>query len=125
MIKIKLIIVSTFLLLTCCRHTSSSPLEVRVRLPQDPENLNPVTYTNTHGLQIINLLFQTLLQPTGTQAQLEPLLAEALPNAQRLDTAVQVSYQLRAVPCCHNGTPITAKDALFLMKLNKCPLLDN
>jgi peptide/nickel transport system substrate-binding protein len=125
MIKIRLRIVFAFLLLTCCRHSADVLQQVRVRLPQDPENINPVTYTNTQGLQIINLLFQSLLYTSGTQARLEPLLAQSLPTVQRSDTAVLITYRLRPQAIWDNGSPVTASDVNFSMKLIKCPGLTN
>lgn len=114
-----------FVFLTCCKHSANILPEVRVRLPQDPENINPVTYTNIHGLQIIQLLFQSLLHTSGTQARLDPLLADSLPIIQRSDTAVLITYRLRPEAQWDNGIPVTSRDVNFSMKVIKCPLLNN
>jgi peptide/nickel transport system substrate-binding protein len=125
MIKIRFILVLTFSVLVCCKHSTNVVQEIRVRLPQDPENLNPITYTNTQGLQIINLLFQTLLYTSGTQATLEPLLAQSLPIVHRSDSAMLITYRLRPQATWDNGKPVTANDVNFSLKLIKCPGLNN
>jgi peptide/nickel transport system substrate-binding protein len=113
------------MLVACCEPSPGDQNEVRVRLPQDPENLNPISYTNTHGLQIISLLFQSLLATTGTEARLQPLLAQSMPTVQQTDTAVHITYQLHPQACWDNGSAITAEDVHFSMKLVKAPLLNN
>ncbi|MDO1450323.1 ABC transporter substrate-binding protein [Rhodocytophaga aerolata] len=125
MSEIRFILVLTFSLLTCCKHSTNAVQEVRVRLPQDPENINPITYTNTQGLQIINLLFQSLLYTSGTQATLEPLLAQSLPVVQRSDSTILITYRLRPQATWDNGKPVTGNDVDFSMKLIKCPGLNN
>jgi peptide/nickel transport system substrate-binding protein len=125
MIKIRLIGVLALLLLTFCKPAPHIQNEVRVRLPQDPESVNPISYRNIHGLQIISLLFQSLLSTTGTEAQLKPLLAESVPSVRRLDSAVHITYRLRPEARWDNGSAVTAEDISLSMKLIKCPLLDN
>lgn len=111
--------------LVSCKPVSDQTFEVRVRLPQDPETLNPVNYTNVYGLQIIHLLFQTLLRTEDLDGQLRPLLAASLPEIVHKDSLTYLTYQIRQEAIWDNTTPVTAQDVAFSMKLIKCPLVNN
>jgi peptide/nickel transport system substrate-binding protein len=111
--------------LVSCKPAPDQTFEVKVRLPEDPETLNPVNYTNVYGLQIIHLLFQTLLRTEDLDGQLRPLLASGLPVIVHKDSLTYLTYQIRKEAVWDNGTPVTAQDVDFSMKVIKCPLVNN
>jgi peptide/nickel transport system substrate-binding protein len=111
--------------LVSCKPAPDQTFEVRVRLPQDPETLNPVNYTNVYGLQIIHLLFQTLLRTEDPDGQFRPLLASDLPVVVHKDSLTYLTYQIRKEAMWDNASPITAQDVAFSMKVIKCPLVNN
>ena len=120
-----LALVSMLIFLPLCKHTTSDTFEIRIRLPQDPETLNPVNYTNTYGLQIIHLLFQTLLRIEDSDGKLRPVLAQNLPERVQKDSLVYLTYLIREEAAWDNNAPVTAADVAFSVKVLKCPLVNN
>ncbi|QHT67154.1 ABC transporter substrate-binding protein [Rhodocytophaga rosea] len=119
------ILLLLLLFLVGCQPIPDKTFEVKVRLPQDPETLNPVNYTNVYGLQIIHLLFQTLLNTEDLDSQLRPLLASGLPVVVQKDSLTYITYQIRKEAIWDNAAPVTAQDVVFSMKVIKCPLVNN
>jgi peptide/nickel transport system substrate-binding protein len=113
------------LLLLGCRRPQPAGNEVRVQLAQDPESLNPVNFTSKNAGQLINLLFQSLLTVDLADGKLKPLLAEALPFVAKKDTVSLLTYQIRPEATWANGTPVTAADVAFTLKVLKAPLVNN
>lgn len=111
--------------ITGCRRPQPSGNEVRVRLMQDPESLNPVSYTSKDAAQLINLLFQSLLSVDLADGKLKPLLAEEMPQIERKDTLTLITYTLRPEAVWDNGSPVTAADVAFSLKVRKSPLVNN
>ncbi|RAU83506.1 ABC transporter substrate-binding protein [Pontibacter arcticus] len=91
----------------------------------DPENLNPVSYTKADALQIINLIFQALLTVDLADNTIKPALADALPVIARHDSVTHFTYRLREEASWADGSPVTAKDVAFTLKVMKAPLLHN
>ncbi|WP_240675980.1 ABC transporter substrate-binding protein [Botryobacter ruber] len=114
-----------FFFLFFCSQPRRQPGEVRVRLVGDPETLNPVNYQNAGGLQIINLLFQSLLTVDLADEKLKPALAARLPAVERQDSVTLFTYQLRDEAEWTNGSPVTAADVAFTLKVLKAPLVNN
>lgn len=114
-----------FLILSFCSQPQRQPDEVRVRLAVDPETLNPVSYVNAQGLQLINLLFQSLLGPDLADNELKPILAEAIPLIEQKEDSTYISYTLREEAEWADGKPVTAEDVAFTLKVIKAPLLNN
>ncbi|KAA9325035.1 ABC transporter substrate-binding protein [Adhaeribacter soli] len=111
--------------ITGCRRPQPTGKEVRVRLMQDPESLNPVSYTSKDAAQLINLLFQSLLTVDLADGKLKPLLAEEMPLIERKDTLTLITYTIRPEAAWTNGSPVTATDVAFSLKVRKCPLVNN
>src|SRR5690349_618500 len=123
--RIALLILILFLPFCKPDLTNSTRSEIRIRLPQDPETLNPVNYTNVYGLQIINLLFQTLLSTEDPNGELQPRLAGSKPEIIEKDSLAYLTYYIREGACWDNTLPVTGEDVAFSMKLIKCPLINN
>ncbi|MES2731673.1 MAG: ABC transporter substrate-binding protein [Bacteroidota bacterium] len=121
---------STFLLLllfflSCCTSKQTSSNEVRVRFPTDPESLNPINYQTSQALQILNLLFQSLLTVDYADNTLKPMLVEGLPTITKQDSLTLFTYDLRKEAVWDDGSPVTAQDVAFTMKVMLCPLVNN
>ncbi|WP_207429974.1 ABC transporter substrate-binding protein [Sabulibacter ruber] len=110
-------------LLSCSSPSPDSA--VRVRLAQDPESLHPLSYGNANALQIFNLVYQSLLTVDLKDNSVQPLLAAGLPQVRRDDSLAYFTYTIRPEARWDNGSPITAADVAFSLKLLHSPLLDN
>ena len=123
--KIVLYLVFFIWCITGCRHPKPSGNEVRIRLLQDPESLNPVNYTSKDAFHLGNLLFQSLLTVDLADGKLKPLLAEQMPLIEQQDTLTLYTYTIRPEAEWANGSPVTAADVAFSLKVRKCPLVNN
>ncbi|MDX5419830.1 MAG: ABC transporter substrate-binding protein [Hymenobacteraceae bacterium] len=123
--KISLLLLSFLLILSFCSQPERQPDEVRVRLATDPETLSPVSYSNAGALQIINLLFQSLLSADLGTDEIKPYLASAMPKVVRQDSITLITYTLRDEAEWSDGSPVTADDVAFTLKVLKAPLLNN
>src|SRR5690606_35400864 len=109
--KIKAFLLSLLLLLlSFCSQPARQPDEVRVRLPIDPGNLNPISYNSLEALQIINLLYQSLLTVDLEDNSQKPGLALSFPEVERQDSLTLFHYQLRPEAEWPNGESVTAQD---------------
>ncbi|WP_460920357.1 ABC transporter substrate-binding protein [Pontibacter brevis] len=98
---------------------------MRVRLAMEPGTLNPVSYSDAGELQIINLLFQSLLSADLADDKLKPFLVADMPQVERQDSVTLFTYQIREEATWTNGSPVTAADVAFTLKVLKAPLLNN
>ncbi|MFD2245234.1 ABC transporter substrate-binding protein [Pontibacter ruber] len=101
------------------------PDEVRVRFSADPETLNPVNYSDAGAIQIINLLFHSLLSVDLESDGLKPALAASMPQVERKDSLTYFTYTLRKEAEWASGAPVTAEDVAFTLKVLKAPLVNN
>lgn len=107
-----------------CR-SSSAREEVIIRAAADPESLNPINYSTANALQIINLLYQSLLATDLEDNQFKPLLVEQLPQVVREPPLSYFTYRLREEAAWDEQHPITARDVVFTLKVIKAPLVEN
>ncbi|MFD2999492.1 ABC transporter substrate-binding protein [Pontibacter toksunensis] len=98
---------------------------MRVRLSVNPETLNPVSYSDAGALQIINLLFQSLLSADLADDKIKPFLAADLPQVERQDSVSLFTYEIREEATWTDGSPVTAADVAFTLKVLKAPLINN
>ncbi|WP_241739290.1 ABC transporter substrate-binding protein [Pontibacter beigongshangensis] len=112
-------------LLSFCSQPQRQPDEVRVRLFNDPVTLNPVNYQNSSALQLVNLLFQSLLTVDLEDNTLKPSLAEDLPVVERTDSTTLFTYSIREEAEWADGSPVTAADVAFTLKVMLAPLVNN
>jgi peptide/nickel transport system substrate-binding protein len=116
---------SLLVLLFSCSQPERRPEEVRVRLGTEPENLSPANYSDASAGQIINLLFQSLLTVDLADNTLKPALAVALPTIEIRDSLSYFTYEIREEATWTDGSPVTAADVAFTLKVLKAPLLNN
>jgi peptide/nickel transport system substrate-binding protein len=116
------------LILSCCTapfQERKERKEVVVRFPTDPESLSPINYSNVYALQVVNLLYQSLLTVDLEDDQIKPLLVSALPEITVTDSLSYFTFTLRQEATWDNQTPVTAHDVALSLKILKCPLLNN
>src|SRR5690606_27046976 len=89
------------------------------------ESLHPLSYGNAYALQILNLVYQSLLTVNLKTESIEPLLAEELPSVNVADSVSFFRFRLRPQARWDNGQPVTAQDVAFSLKLLQSPLLEN
>lgn len=123
--KIRLLAISLLFFLSNCSQPERAPEEVRIRLAMEPETLSPVSYSDGGAQQILNLLFQSLLSADLADNQIKPYLAAEMPQVERLDSVSLFTYQIREEATWTNGSPVTAADVAFTLKVLKAPLLNN
>lgn len=124
--KIQALLLSLLLLLlSFCSQPARQPDEVRVRLAIDPGNLSPISYNSQEALQIINLLYQSLLTVDLEDNTQKPGLALSLPEVERQDSLTLFHYQIRPEAEWTNGKPVTAQDVAFTLKALKAPFVRN
>ncbi|PKV75816.1 ABC transporter substrate-binding protein [Pontibacter ramchanderi] len=113
------------LLLNFCGQPARQPDEVRLRLAIDPGSLSPINYSSQEALQIINLLYQSLLTVDLEDNTLKPGLASSFPEVERKDSLTFFHYQLRPEAEWPDGSPVTAQDVAFTLKVLKSPFIRN
>ena len=113
------------LLLSYCGQPARQPDEVRLRLAIDPGNISPINYNSLEALQIINLLYKSLLTVDLEDNTLKPGLASAFPEVERKDSLTFFHYQIRPEAEWSDGSPVTAQDVAFTLKVLKSPFIRN
>jgi peptide/nickel transport system substrate-binding protein len=111
--------------LACTTPSNKKETPLRIRLPQDPESLHPLSYGNAHALQLINLIYQSLLTVEIGSKEIQPLLAKSLPSVKVDDSLSYFMYQIRPEARWDDGRQVTALDVAFSLNLLFSPLLDN
>jgi peptide/nickel transport system substrate-binding protein len=88
----------------------------------DPEQLNPLTSSDATASEILGFIFQSLLSRDPRSLELKPLIAESRPVISA-DKRVY-TFKLRRDVRFQDGKPLTGEDALFSIKVIKCPLVN-
>jgi len=121
-----------FLLLSfqaCKSDPASLALEsIHVRIPADPERINPMLSRSGYATQIEDLIFSSLLYQNPYNLEIEPMLSENLP---KVKTGVLIgeqettayTYWIREDAHWDDGSRITAEDYLFTKKLALNPFV--
>ena len=93
-----------------------------VRLPNEPERLNPLTTEDGSSMLIISYMFPALLDFDPQTLELTPLLAKNRPIVVPIDTGklkggTSYTYEIRDEAMWDNGKPVTAADYIFTIKV--------
>lgn len=100
--------------------------DVRVHELSDAQMLNPVNYSDATAGYILSNIFQQLLSIDFKTLDLVPVLAKSRPDIVTTpEGKLHITYELRDEATWDDGTPITAKDVEFSLKVIKCPKVDN
>lgn len=113
------------ILLGCIKVEDKEKNQVQVRGIKDFETLNPITSRGKEATAVIGLIYQSLLTIDPTANQIQPVLAEKLPEIEINDSLSVFHYALREESQWPNGEPITAHDVLFTLKVSTCPFIQN
>lgn len=119
------LLLSLSILLCSCKPSAKEGFEVVVRFAADPESVNPVNYGSANALQIVNLLYQSLLTVDLADNRQKPLLVSGLPDVTQNDSLSFITYELREEAAWDNGQPVTPYDVALSLKIIKSPLVNN
>lgn len=110
---------------SCQRAEPIRGNHVSVRSIKDVETLNPITASGKEASSIIGLMYQPLLSIDLGSNAVEPILAAKLPEVVVQDSVSLFHYRLRPEATWPNGSPITAYDVLFTLKVANIPYIQN
>lgn len=107
------------------KHTENV---VYVRLPAEPDKLNPLTTTSNYSHQVYDQLFQPLLGFDPATYELMPVLVTSRPEIGEISEGelagkVAYTYELREDARWDDGSPVTAEDVVFTYKVMFNPTL--
>jgi peptide/nickel transport system substrate-binding protein len=117
-----------------CSSSSSKSAETKGGSPDvvihelsDADMLNPINYTDAGAGYILKNLFQPLMDVDFKTLDLVPVLAVSRPQIEKTDDGkkMNITYEIRPEAQWDNGTPITAKDVEFTLKVIKNPKVNN
>jgi len=89
----------------------------------DPDNLHPTNGRNTSRSWVLQYTSNFILRSDILNLTACPDLAEDMPKIS--EDKLNYTYTLRKDATWDDGNPITAEDAIFMLKANKCPLTSN
>ena len=113
------------LIMTGCQDratTEQTDFQVQIRLASEPDNLHPMFSRSSYSTQIENLIFYPLAEFDPYTLALQPLLIEEVPVAELIETGkyeglYRYSLKIRDEAVWEDGTPVTANDYLFTVKV--------
>jgi peptide/nickel transport system substrate-binding protein len=120
------VVISISFLNSCSSYVPQNT-EVRVHNLSDPDMLNPINYQAADAGYILGILFPSLLQVDFRNNQeIIPVLAESRPQLEKMEGGkLKITYTIRKEAVWDNGTPVTAKDVEFTIKVIKNPKVKN
>lgn len=103
---------------------------VIIQESSDPDKLNPITYNSANAAYIFGNIFQGLLNTDPATLEYIPVLAKSRPEIKEITEGeykggLEISYELRPEAKWDNGTPITAEDVAFSLKVIKNPKVNS
>lgn len=110
-----------FLLITACKNDSSVPnldniLDIRIK--EDPQNINPVLFNGAVSRLVHQYIFLPPADFHPESLDLIPILLDELPETENLsDGRVAYKMKFKQDAVWENGTPVTAEDYLFTLKV--------
>lgn len=130
------ILLSSALILTSCggdsanstkksANTNVSDIVISHEL-SDAQMLNPINYSDAAAGYIVKYIFYPLLGIDFKTLEFVPVVAEARPEIEITeDGKMNITYKIRQEATWDDGTPVTAKDVEFTIKVIKNPKVDN
>ncbi len=100
--------------------------ELTIHEISDPDGMNPITSRAANSLYIQNNIYSKLLVYDQETLELTPQLAISRPEIKVLEEGeyaggMSLTYEIQAEATWDNGTPITAEDYVFTIKVIKNP----
>ena len=123
----KIFFFSLLILIFSCTGGVPPKNEVTILELADPEMLNPINATDATSNYICLHIFQKLIDVDFRNPEkFTPVLAEALPLVEKTsDSTMSLTFRIRKEATWDNGSPVTAKDVEFTLKMMKCPLTND
>jgi peptide/nickel transport system substrate-binding protein len=85
----------------------------------DPESLNPITSSDAAANAVLRWIFPSLLTLDNETLEQKPVIATGLPEIS--EDKLTYTFRLRDDVTFSDGTPLTAEDAVFTLKVIKNP----
>src|SRR4029077_9762438 len=106
--------------ITSCSFYHGKPSGVVAWNLSDPDAINPIIAITAQAQDINNNVFQPLMNFDYHTLKLVPVLADSLPIV-LLDSSghMNITFEIRKEAKWDNGSPITAKDVEFTLKVIK------
>lgn len=120
-----LIVLAAAILVGCARKKGKN--QVIIHELSDTDMLNPTNYQSAEAGYYISEMFSALTTIDPRTLTHVPLVAKALPIEEydSVNNITRYTYEIREEAKWDNGDPILAKDAVFSMKVAKCPTVNN
>lgn len=125
------ILLAFTIFLSCKTEGTESDAEsiVTVRLPSEPDMLNPARSNSSYATQIESLIMYPLAEQDPQSYTLSPLLIESIPVAEPISQGpdsggIQFRYQIRKEAVWDDGVPVTGHDYAFTIKMALNPKVD-
>ncbi len=118
------VLLCTYVLSSCSSgEYKQSNNNVTIHELSDAEMLNPINYTDASAGYILTNLFQPLIAIDFKTLELVPVLAVSRPQIEKTEDGkgMIITYNIRPEAKWDNGSPITAKDVEFTLKVIKNP----
>lgn len=120
----KLLILSLCLLLfSCVKKRDLNSNQVIVKISYTPDGLHPTNENSSVHTFICKHIHPTLIDIDLEKEDYVPVLLKKMPEPD--STGLIYKYELKDNITWDDGTPLTAKDAIFSIKLVLSPLTDN
>ena len=127
-VKTLIIVLSSIFLLGSCSSdsTKTEEFDINIRMKNDPGKINPmVGNPTTESTEINSLIFLPLAHYDPGNFELTPILIKEMPLGRSLDNGgIAYDYEFLPDAVWNDGSPITAKDYLFTIKLAMNPGVD-
>jgi len=88
----------------------------------DPEQLNPLTSSDSASSDVLELIFEGLLSRDPRTLAFKPVVALARPEVSR--DHLSYTFKIRQDAHFQDGRPVTGADVLFSVKAIKCPFVN-
>lgn len=95
---------------------------VNIRLEGAPNNLNPFLTSSAYSLYVCNEIFQTLGNLDPKTLEMKPMLVKEIPNVRNITDgnykgSLAYDFEILDEAQWSNGTPVTAADVIFSLKI--------
>jgi len=108
------------LFISACSSYKPDSSQVTLWILSDPQQINPILAADAAGQAIQNNIFQPLMNFDFRTLKLVPVLADSMPLVKRDDKGqMLITMEIRKEAKWDNGSPVTAKDVEFTLKVIK------
>ncbi len=112
-----------FLMGDCNGNDSNKTTDVvNIRLEGAPNNINPFLTSSAYSLFVCNQIFQTLGNLDPATLEMKPLLVKNIPSVRSVNEGnykgtLAYDFEILDAAKWDNGTPVTASDVVFSLKV--------